>query len=112
MTKQDGGAAFPGRKLVGKRVQYDDERGENVTIDEYADVSGMTLRDFFVASIGDDLDGADIALEIKEAVLGRSAPKWKTDPVGFMQFEAEFRAKWRGMRADAMLAEREKGAQG
>lgn len=110
--ENNGGSAFPGKKLVEKTVKFDEEIGGNVYVEKYEDVPGMTLRDFFVASIGDDLDGADFALEIKEAVLGRSAPKWKTDPVGFMQFEADFRAKWRGMRADAMLAEREKGAQG
>lgn len=44
--KDNGGSAFPGKKLVRHEVRYEDGRG-NVTVDITEDVPGMTLRDYF-----------------------------------------------------------------
>jgi len=68
---------------------------------------GMTLRDYFAAAIQDEAE--DYGMAFKVAFMVRPCPDWSTDPVGCLQWEAEWRAKWRGIRADAMIAERSKG---
>lgn len=107
MANNNGGPAFPCKVVTGKRVVYSEEERGNVFESTFADVPGMTIRDYFAAHLNDEIDGADYALEMKEALLGRKCPAWNEDPVGNFRFEADFRAAWRGMRADAMLAERE-----
>ena len=109
MTKNDGGPAFPCKVVTGKRVVYSEEERGNVFESTFTDVPGMTLRDYFAAHLNDDARGADFALEVKEALVGRRIPDFYEDPIGYLRFEAYFRAAWRGMRADAMLAERERG---
>lgn len=109
MANNDGGPAFPCKVVTGKRVVYSEEERGNVFESTFTDVPGMTLRDYFAAHLNDDIDGADFADSIKAALLGRAVPHYADDPVAFLRFEADFRAAWRGMRADAMLAERERG---
>lgn len=65
---------------------------------------GMTLLDHFASSLQDESD--DFSDMVKERLLGRPCPSLKDDTVGVLEFEAEFRAKWRYMRADAMLKAR------
>lgn len=71
---------------------------------------GMTLRDYFIAHIGDENqagDDSDFSDHVKSALVGRPVPSYSQDgPMAVLQFEAEFRAKWRVMRADAMLEAR------
>jgi hypothetical protein len=69
---------------------------------------GMELRDYFAAAIQMDLDGAELAQELKEALVGMPCPNYDESPLGYLRFEADFRAAWRGMQADAMIAERNK----
>ena len=68
----------------------------------------MTLRDHFAASLPGDDDSDDFGIEIKVALVGRTCPFWSVDALGCLAWIAEWRAKWRYMRADAMLAERDK----
>lgn len=66
---------------------------------------GINLRDYLATSMGDEED--EFAVVVKESLLGRKRPvDWRA----ILEFEAEFRAVWRYMRADAMLAAR-KGRQ-
>jgi hypothetical protein len=45
MAKDDGGPAFPGKRVKHNSVHYDEDQGRNVFDTE--DVSGMSLRDWF-----------------------------------------------------------------
>jgi len=67
--------------------------------------AGMTLRDWFAGQV--DVSG-DYCSHIMEAVVGRKSPTWGDDPIGYLKYTAEFEAALRGIKADAMLAEREK----
>lgn len=93
MSHETGGPAFPApdasNELFGQKSIF----------------KGMTLRDYFAASVQDESD--DYSDMVKEKFLGRACPSLKDDVVGVMEFEAEFRAKWRLMRADAMIKARE-----
>lgn len=74
-------------------------------------VPGMTLRDYFIAHLSDENQNGDYGDWAKEAVVGRPCPNGKEDGwADVLAFEAEFRAKWRVMRADAMLAARQGSA--
>lgn len=70
--------------------------------------NGMTLRDYFIANIQDENAGdGDYHHTIKEELVGRLRPIPEVDGwIAVLQFEADFRAAWRAMRADAMLIER------
>ena len=74
----------------------------------YKQLYGISLRDYFAAAIADEADAEYFASQIKEAALGRACPPWQADPLGCLQWNADWRAFWRGMRADAMLKERAK----
>ena len=81
-----------------------------ISLPGYGDngASGMTLRDYFAAHLSDESEGSDYGDAIKAALVGRECPSLRSDgPIAVLQFEAEFRAKWRLMRADEMLAARE-----
>lgn len=95
-----GGSAFPLNEDRFPDGKLKSERNE-----------GMSLRDYFIAHIGDENQGdadADYGPWVKEAVVGRKRPNGTTDGwLAVLEFEAEFRAKWRVMRADAMLKARE-----
>ena len=93
MTKaNDGGAAYP---------QMDAEPGFN------ASERGMSLRDWFAGTLqltSDDFPGN---MDSAQKLVGRELP-----PHGSIEevlaWRYELEAKIRGMKADAMLAEREK----
>ena len=77
---------------------------------------GMTLRDYFAAKETlREWDNPDalISTTLAEALAGEKQPKggWSKDPVGMLKWEAKWRAAMRYIRADAMLAERERGQQ-
>lgn len=75
------------------------------------DRQGMTLRDYFAANLGDENqgdEGMDYTDTVKASLVGRPCPSLSVDgAIAVLQFEAEFRAAWRYMRADAMLKARE-----
>ena len=85
---KDGGPAFPDPQRLG--------------------AYGMSLRDWF-AGQPVDMVSFEGAGPHQEALVGRPCPSWQDDPLGFLQWSADWEAAWRYMRADAMLAERERG---
>lgn len=93
----DGGSAFPLSASTG------DPR------DGVYCQNGMTLRDWF-ASQEDlyDLDSenaAGLTIATAKLLAGGNAP---TDSIGYMKWEAKWRAALKYIRADAMIAERAK----
>lgn len=96
MNKENGGPAFPSPEI------FDERRGEYLQHGS----EGMSLRDYFASNLADEDE--DFTDTVKQRMLGRPCPSLADDAVGVLEFEAEFRAKWRYMRADAMLAERSK----
>lgn len=93
-----GGPAFP----------TENERQTGANTYHYP---GMMLRDYFIAHIGDENQGAegcDYGDDVKALLVGRPCPSGRADGwIAVMQFEADFRAAWRVMRADAMLKARQ-----
>lgn len=90
MSDNTGGAAFPHENHHGHKI------------------AGMTLRDYFASNLPDEPTGDDYHATIKEALVGRKQPIANHDGwIAVIQFEADFRAAWRYMRADAMLKARE-----
>lgn len=76
--------------------------------DGFAVTGGMTLRDYFASNLPDEPTGDDYHATIKEALVGRKQPIANHDGwIAVIQFEADFRAAWRYMRADAMLKARQ-----
>jgi hypothetical protein len=68
----------------------------------------MSLRDYFAANLGDENEGMDYTDTVKASLVGRPWPSLSVDgAIAVLQFEADFRAAWRYMRADAMLKARE-----
>lgn len=65
-----------------------------------------TLLDFFASLMADEPGDADYTNAVKEALVGRSHPGNSKGPLAILEFDAEWRAKWRYMRADAMLRAR------
>lgn len=88
MSKNVGGSAFPCAE-----TQYSDS------------TPGMTLRDYFVAHVEVELD---IPIKEAELIAGRPCPGWQADYIGNIKFWAEVEAIVRGIKADAMIAERNK----
>lgn len=66
----------------------------------------MTLRDYFASQITIEDDASDFSEAIKVAAVGRDCPNYQTDPIGCLEWNAEWRAIWRYMQADAMLKAR------
>lgn len=99
-TTKDGGTAFPVISSTG------DPR-DGVYFREC-----MSLRDYFAANERlDDLMQADgRVLEKLVQELGGTPPdgRWRDNPVEMLKWEAKWRAAIRYIRADAMLAAREK----
>ena len=87
-------AAFP--------IPLDDRPGA------YPAEPGMSMRDYFAAALPDEVDAeaGDYTDTVKAALLGRPCPSLMENPLAVLEFEAEFRARWRYIRADAMLAAR------
>lgn len=74
------------------------------------DAERPTLRDHFAAHLPDEPQAheGDYSDQFKAALVGRECPSLRTDgPLAVMEFEAEFRARWRYMRADAMVKARQ-----
>lgn len=93
-TREDGGPAFPAPELGA--ANFNDRSA----------YPGMSLRDFFAANVHPDQDDMDWADTIKAAIVGRYAPDYSIDPVGWAQWIADWRAAWKYMQADAMLTAR------
>lgn len=105
---KDGGPAFP----VSTQVSLNSEHGNYGHQDgpRTWQFGGMSLRDYFAATVSDEPASGDYGDNVKAALVGRPCPSLRRDgPVAVFEFEAEFRAKWRLMRADAMLRARENG---
>lgn len=105
MSEKDaGGPAFPYMPEIRTQIT------ENMFSVKPGEEPGMTLRDYFIAHVGDENqagDDSDYSDHAKAALVGRPCPSYTNDgPLAVFQFEAEFRAKWRVMRADAMLEAR------
>jgi hypothetical protein len=87
----DGGPAFPCAASDGLGRSHLQE--------------GMTLRDWFAGQEQlkdwEDAGGGSIT----EALAG-PRPNWQIDPVGYIRWEARWRAAIKYIRADAMLAVR------
>lgn len=98
-TRNDGGPAFPRSALSGG------DHGYPVQSD------GMSLRDWFAATLPGELGRID-----PEAISELAGPAPYIDDfvtegewgIARIRWFAEFEAAWRYMRADAMLAAREK----
>jgi hypothetical protein len=97
-TLNDGGPAFPQPETAYPKTK----------------VNGMTLRDWFAGQETlSDLDDPE-AIVSDEMAEGLAGPKPKAgwtpgNIVAMTRWEAKWRAALRYLRADAMIAEREKG---
>jgi hypothetical protein len=89
--KINGGPAFP---VPG--LQQDE------------DFNGMTLRDYFAASVAANDLAAVSVREDAEALAGRARPDAYPNGVDSIKFNMEVEAALRMMFADAMLVERAK----
>lgn len=92
----DGGPAFPFKcqgPTTAPEVYY-----------------GMALRDYLAAHESlaelDQSDRTGLPVEIAEQLAGRKRPA--KIGMDFLQWEADWRAAWKYIRADAMLAARSK----
>lgn len=94
----DGGPAFPNADTVypNGQVQYG--------------ATGMTLRDYFAAHESlDDFNGKEIPLEFGIQLAGpHPSVLPKEDCVAWLKWQAKARASLRYIRADAMIAARER----
>lgn len=95
--RRDGGPAFP-----SKRFAVNDEERDELG---YAPIDGMTLRDWFAGQVTID---PDYSKSFMEKIVGRPIPGFSDDPLGRLRFEADFEAILRGIKADAIIAERAK----
>ncbi len=55
-----------------------------------------------------DYDEGNLSAHAAKALVGRDRPNVTEDPVGYMKFEAEWRAKLKVIRAKAVLQELKK----
>lgn len=95
-TKQDGGPAFPRTGVGNAGHRYD-----------VPPQDGMTLLDYFAAA--ETLaDCEQMGGKSLEALAGSAPPDFQKDPIGYMEWEAKWRARVRFIRASATLAERER----
>ena len=69
---------------------------------------GMALRDWFAGEV----DGVDYQLDQTLATVLTGRPMPVNDPLAHLQWWAEALAAWRGMIADAMIAEKRRGGEG
>jgi len=91
--KDDGGPAFPRDSF------RDGEAGLLIT------QNGMTLRDWFAGQV---CITGESSPDFMAGIVGRRCPGTCADPIERLKFEAEYEAIVRGIKADAMLSEREK----
>lgn len=113
MTKpNDGGPAFPQPNHI---VEHDTHG--RVEARQWMQDSGMSLRDWFAGretlAEWDRSSDAVMPNRFAEILAGERKPEktWDEDPIARFRFEAKWRAALRYIRADAMLAAREKGPQ-
>ena len=115
-TPYDGGPAFPPAcpdtahtyalsKLEG--VTDSNERDRIYIQAKAQAATGMSLRDWF-AGHESLADCADISPRAIEALIGRPMAKFADDPIQYLRDEAEGLANLKFLRADAMLAARER----
>jgi len=99
MSKEDGGPAFPSplERYLNEKDEYAYRGGE-----------GMSLRDYFAAAVEIKESDHPDTFVLVEVLLGRPMPAPEADLRGWLEFWAEYEAMVRGIKADAMLAERAK----
>ena len=78
-----------------------DEQNHDGKLYHYQD---MTLRDYFIAHV--DLGDVNITVEEAKALTGEDYPNWRTDYMNSLKYWAKVEAILKGIKADAMLAER------
>ncbi len=98
----DGGSFFPATIVVTKEGY----------VEEY---KGASLRAWLAGTESlSEWDNPEVFIgkELSEALAGESTPVggWSKTPIEMLQFEAKWRAKLKCIRADAMIAELEKGS--
>jgi len=108
--ENNGGSAFPGKKLVEKTVKFDEEIGGNVFIEKYEDVPGMTLRAYAAIKLRVPVSGIDwLDAMIQKSRLDEFAGKAMA---GVLANDTGSAGDWIKsakdaiLAADAMLAER------
>lgn len=103
----DGGPAFP--------VCYQHENLETGEKEVTAAFHGMSLRDWFAGQERlADYDHPEVIpnKEMCEALAGEKQPEggWSGNRIEMLRWEAKWMSAMKYIRADAMLAAREKGA--
>lgn len=93
--------AFPGKKLAFYQSSIFSTEAAPV----YEETQGMTLRDWFAGQANVD---THIPKQFAEKIVGRVCPESQTEYLESLKFWAEVEAVLRGIKADAMLAERNK----
>jgi len=96
MTKDTGGPAFPQKRMYRCSQGIDHEIHEQ----------GMTLRDWF-AGQAPDLPN-DIPLTSLACIVGRPYSGIEFGSIEHWRYVADAEAAWKGLHADAMIAERNK----
>ncbi len=103
INENNGGPAFP------QQVMYSENHGFTPA-SAYTDETGVTVLDFFAAHepLADfDNGNATIAKKLAEQLVGHGEPPGCLEfPLVALRWEAEWRAKLRYLRAEAMLAEK------
>lgn len=94
--KETGGPAFP-RPLPNIEVH------PNEALRLLEQHQGMTLRDYFAATINMETDLNNLSFDMGCGLLGRECPDDSVDSMGFLKWWAEYRAIVRFIEADAML---------
>ena len=94
MTTPDGGQAFPVLECSMNNVT-----GEMLT---FQSSPGLTVRDYFAAHTETPLE-SEFNIHQQEALAGRPYPKGCVTELELLKWEADWRAGWRFLCADAML---------
>ena len=88
-TIHNGGPAFPAEKYGPDQSGFD----------------GMTLRDYF--AIHSDIGDVDeLSSSAGACLMGSKCPEYVVSPIGAIRWWADYEARLRYIRADAMLAAR------
>lgn len=97
-TIKDGGPAFPSKKRIFR---------DGYRTDDFEPVNGMTLRDYFAATVELDLTIKD--RDLASQIVGRAFQG--DDAFYLLQLGFDMEARLRYMKADAMLAARKANPQ-
>ena len=99
----DGGSAFP------EQVVHSEAHGF-MPASAIAGEEGLSKRDWFAAHESlahvDNPENSGLSMELAESLAGRKRPEGRG--MAFLLWEAEWRAAWKYIRADAMIAARSK----